>query len=167
MTAEESLIPEEAKAYIGRESGPITGYPVSEHEIRRFCYAVDDLNPLYIDAEYASKSRHGGIIAPPLFINIPFDRDVPLSEIDPDGVPRLQSTIRPPLRAKRRMWGGVEIEFLKPVHPGDVLTQNTKLVDIYQREGRSGPLVFTVTETSYTNQRGELVALERNTFIAR
>lgn len=165
--SEESLIPPEAKALIGAETGPTTGYPVFEHEIRRFCYAVDDLNPLYIDPEYAAKTKHGGIIAPPMFLSIPFASDVPLSELNKDGTSKRRGGIRPPIKLERVMAGGVEVEFLQAVRPGDVLTRNTKLVDIYQREGRSGPLVFTVTETTYTNQRGEIVAVERNTSIAR
>jgi acyl dehydratase len=167
MSSEDSLITAEARAAIGRESEPLTGYPVSDHEIRRFCYAVDDLNPLYTDPDYAAKTEYGGIVAPPLFLTIPFARDVPRSRLNPDGIPRLSSTVIPPLKADRLMWGGLEIEFFQVVRPDDVLTQRTKLVDIYEKQGRSGPLAFTITETSYTNQRGELVALECNTIIAR
>ena len=83
----ESLIPDEARAMIGAESEPVTGYPVSEHEIRRYAYAVDDLNPLWTDPEYARNTRHGGIVAPPLFHIIPFANDRPLSNLREDGIP--------------------------------------------------------------------------------
>jgi acyl dehydratase len=46
----DSLITEEARALIGKEGEPITG-EVYEKEIRRFCYAVGDLNPSYLDEE--------------------------------------------------------------------------------------------------------------------
>jgi len=36
--------------------------------IRRYAQAISDLNPLYLDEEYAKKSEYGGIIAPPTFI---------------------------------------------------------------------------------------------------
>ena len=63
---EESLITDEARAMIGRESGPTTSEAVSELEILMYCEAVGDLNPLYIDKEEAEKGPHAGIIAPPL-----------------------------------------------------------------------------------------------------
>lgn len=164
--AHESLITEEARAMIGRQSEPVTGYKVTAHEIRRYCYAIDDLNPLYVDDEHAARSKNGGIVAPPLFFGIPFARDVPVGELSEDGTPRRRET-RPPLRASRVMAGGTEIEFFAPIRPGDVITSQSRIADIYEKVGRSGPLAFTVNETTYTNQRGEIVARERSTGITR
>jgi hydroxyacyl-ACP dehydratase HTD2-like protein with hotdog domain len=42
-----------------------------------------------------------------------------------------------------------------------------RLVSIEEREGRSGPLVFTTTETEYVNQDGQLIARYRQTIIFR
>ena len=162
--SENSILTEESKSFVGREAEPLVGYPVSEHEIRRFCYAVDDLNPRYV----GSKGADDEIIAPPLFISIPFDRDVPLAELSEDGIPEVpKGALMPPLKAERRMWGGVEMEFFAEVRPGDVLTAQTRILDVYERQGRSGPLAFVVNETRYTDQSGKLVAVERNTVIAR
>ena len=168
MTARESLITPEARAAIGQEAPPVTGYEVSEHEIRRYCYAIDDLNPLYLDPEAAAAGPYAGIIAPPLFLSIPFARDVPLSRIRADGIPLTDDDLpRPPLPVTRTMAGGTEVEFLQPVRPGDVLTRRSRIADLYEHEGRSGRMVFTVWETEYVNQRGELVAVERLTGITR
>jgi hypothetical protein len=41
----------------------------------------------------------------------------------------------------------------------------TKIADIRESEGRLGPMVFTTIETSYTNQFGQLCALQRATGI--
>jgi hydroxyacyl-ACP dehydratase HTD2-like protein with hotdog domain len=65
------------------------------------------------------------------------------------------------------MAGGKEVEFFKQMRPGDTITRIGKMVDIYEKEGRSGPLVFTVFENRYTNQDGELVAIEKITGIHR
>ena len=167
--AEESLITDEARAMIGRQSEPITGYEVSEHEIRRYCDAVDDLNPLYLNKGGTEKSIHGGIVAPPLFYSIPFATSLPLSELREDGRP----TARPgsptvPLKVTRTMFGGIEVEFVRPVRPGDILTSKTKIADIYERTGRNGTnMVFVIRETVFTNQKGETVAIERSTGITR
>jgi hypothetical protein len=41
----------------------------------------------------------------------------------------------------------------------------SKLVGLEEREGRLGPMVFTTTETTYTNQHGEVCAIQRATGI--
>ena len=167
--AEESLITDEARAMVGRESEPTTGYEVSEHEIRQYCYAVDDHNPLYFDKEEAEKSIYGGIVAPPLFHSIPFARSTPLSELREDGQPAAgRGSIPIPLKVTRNMFGGIEAEFVRPIRPGDILTSKTRIADIYERRGRSGSnMVFVIYESTFTNQKGEVVAIEHLTGITR
>ena len=164
----ESLITDEARAMIGTESEPVTGYPVTEHEIRRYAYAVDDLNPLWTDPEYARSTRQSGIVAPPLFYSIPFGIDRPLAELREDGVAKgWQGRLMPPLRATRAMAGGTEVEFFRHIRPGDILTFRSRLADVYEREGRSGRLAFVISETTYTNQRDEVVCVVKTTQIVR
>ena len=167
----ESLITDEARAMIGTETEAVTGYPVTEHEIRRYAYAADDHNPLWSDPEYAGSTEHGGIIAPPLFYNIPFATDYPLSALRPDGLPkpdkRSALALVPPLKATRQMAGETELEFFQPIRPGDVLSYKSRLADLYERDGRSGRLAFIVLETTCRNQRGEVVAKEKFTLIQR
>ncbi|MBI4236158.1 MAG: MaoC family dehydratase N-terminal domain-containing protein [Chloroflexi bacterium] len=168
MTTEGSLIPAEAKAMIGRQGPPETGYPVLEEEIRKYCYAYDDLNPLYLDPASAAQGPYGGIVAPPLFYAIPFPKRWLMTGLRPDGLPGdTEAGLRPVLPLTRNMFGGVEVEFHTPVRPGDVLTRQSRLLDIYERRGRTGPLIFTVTETRYWNQRGETVCVQKVTSIAR
>ncbi len=60
-------IPDFAKAWLGVESPKSPGaYPVSEVQIMYWCDMVEDHNPLYGDTDYARKSRHNGMIAPPM-----------------------------------------------------------------------------------------------------
>lgn len=42
--------------------------PVNQPMIRHWCDAVDDRNPSYTDPEFARKSVHGGIVAPPTML---------------------------------------------------------------------------------------------------
>jgi len=88
-----------------------------------------------------------------------------MDELKEDGMP--QVALLPPLKATRTMAGGNEVEFFRPMRPGDRITRVGKIVDMTEKEGRSGPLVFTVFENRYTNQDGELVAVERLTAISR
>ena len=160
----DSLITEEARAMIGKEGTPVTG-EVYEKEIRRFCYSVGDLNPTYFDGEEAKRSRYGGAVAPPMFYDIPTVQEFPLDVLKEDGLAKTGHHV--PLKTTRSMAGGKEVEFIKPMRPGDKITRVGKIVDIYEKTGRSGALVFTVFENRYTNQDGELVVVERLTGISR
>ncbi len=161
--SDSSLITEEARALIGKESEPVTG-EVTAKDIRRFCYAVGDLNPLYLDEEFSKRSGFGGTMAPPMFFDIPTAPEFPQDELKEDGMPR--RGLMPRSKATRTMAGGSEVEFFKPIRAGDRITRVSNIADIYEKEGRSGTLVFTVYESRYTNQDGDLVAVERLTGIS-
>ena len=162
----EDLITDEIRSWIGREVRPWT-IEVSRRDVTRFAVATDDLNPLYLDEEQAKHSRYGGLIAPPLFYMAPLTEPVPETELRPDGLPFEGKLPVPPTPLPRLMDGGTEVEFLQPVRVGDVLTGRSKITDIYQKTGRSGPLIFVQRETTFTNQRGELVLIEKGASILR
>ena len=62
---EDSLITEELKDKICIELEPMV-CEVEKGMIQRFVLAIDDPNCLWRDEEFASKSRYGGIVAPPI-----------------------------------------------------------------------------------------------------
>ena len=158
--ASASQLTPEVLAYIGRVSDKVSGYPVSAEEIRRFCYATDDHNPRYLSGE--------DIVAPPMFVSIPFDWEVPMDSLPEDGTPQQNDgLVFPPLKAKRKLFGGYQVEYFQEIRPGDVLTSQRKFLDIYERSGASGSSVFMLIEATYTNQRGEKVAVDINTIINR
>jgi acyl dehydratase len=162
----ESLITDEIRAWIGRQSPPWT-IEVTALDVKRFAVATDDRNPFYTDAERAKQSRYGGLIAPPLFYMAPLTDPVPEDELRPDGLPYEGRFPIPPTPLPRLMDGGTDIEFFTPIRVGDTLTARSKIVDIYQKEGRSGPLIFVVRETTYTNQNDEVVVIEKGSSILR
>lgn len=164
--AGESLIPEAARAMVGQVLGtPIRG-EVLRKEIERYAHAVGDENPLYFDPEYARAAGYRDVIAPPLFVEIFQRPDVPLAELREDGLSKgRQAPI--PLPVTRVMAGGEEVEYLHPLYPGDTLTGETRLADLTEKTGRSGPFVLIVRETTYTNQDGITVIKKRNTSIVR
>jgi acyl dehydratase len=164
--AQGSLITDEIKSWIGRETPPWT-IEVTQRDVRRFAVATDDLNPLYLDEDYAKQSRYGGLIAPPLFYMAPLTDPVPEEKLRPDGLPYEGKFPIPPTPLPRLMDGGTEIEFFVPIRVGDTLTGRSKITNIYQKEGRTGSLIFVVRETTYTNQRGEVVLIEKGASILR
>ena len=82
--ASKSLVTDEIRSWIGRETPPWT-LEVSRLDIKRFAVATDDLNPLYMDEERAKQSRYGDLIAPPLFYMAPLTDPVPESALRADG----------------------------------------------------------------------------------
>lgn len=49
---------------------------------------------------------------------------------------------------------------MRPIRPGDVLTRRSRISDIDERHGSTGPLVLT-TETTYRDAAGEVVMVLR------
>lgn len=154
--AEESIITDEMRSLIGVESEPST-FVIEEEPIRRWAEAIGNSNPLYHDTEYAKKSRYRGMITPPGFVGN-YSFPVKTGGLSP--------------RVKSPFWrvfnGGNEFEFLKPVRAGDVLTATSKLAELFERQGRPeiGRMLFQVTETTYKNQKGEVVVKTRGTGIS-
>ena len=154
------LVTDEVKAMIGREAQPWTApEPVDRGAIRRLAEALMDENPLYTDEEYAKKTRYGGIIAPPTFAIRPpwgtWEMKGPSEWIPAVDVPGTRRTVN----------AGNELEFFRPVRPGDTLSHRTRVADIYERQGRSGPMAIATVETVVSNQRGQVVALFKQTFL--
>ncbi|TMG21738.1 MAG: MaoC family dehydratase [Chloroflexi bacterium] len=58
-------------------------------------------------------------------------------------------------------------EYFAPVLIGDQITAKGRVVDVYDKAGSTGNMLFILFETDYTNQHGELVARLRGTMIRR
>ncbi len=164
------MLPKEVTQFIGKSSGSSI-FDVQEETIRRFADAVDDPNPLYWDEEYAKKSKYGAIIAPPGFISSPWFSNRP-TKWPKKGTASSEATagLRSALAKAgfgRVLDGGMEYDFFKPVRAGDTITSSTIIKDIIEREGATGKMAFLITETTYTNQKGEMVAKARATLITR
>ncbi len=138
------------KRYIGQESPPEV-MEVEKGHIRAFAQAIEDSNPLWNNEAEARKTRFGGMVAPPTFLRAA--RTQRLEDLPPD------------FPYKRLLDGGSEWEYFEPVRPGDRITAVNRVVDIYSRSGQLGPMIFIVTETTYTNQFGQLAATQKNTSI--
>ena len=65
------------------------------------------------------------------------------------------------------MAGETSIELGVPVVAGDVIRLEKRISDMYEKVGRSGPMVFVTTEFTFVNQRDEIVCRESFTRIYR
>jgi len=137
------------KDTIGVETTPIFNN-VEKGAIMKFAEAIGDNNPLYNNEAIARASIYGGIIAPPTFL-----RSMKGATI------RLESEIS----LSKRLDGGSSWDYYHYIRVGDTIAVTAKLIDIYEREGRSGRMVFIVRKIKYTNQLNQVVATQDSTLI--
>ena len=158
------MLPEEVTKLIGK-AGDIRIMVVEKGAIKKFADAVGDLNPLYMDEEYAKNSRYGSVIAPPGFFGWPTS----WSESGPTFTELRHELITTMAEAgfPRLLDGGIEYDFYLPVRAGDILSAIQKIASITERETKAGKIAFSVTETTYTNQNGDVAAKDRSTLIYR
>ena len=138
--------------FIGREYKPII-YVIGQEKIKEYALAVGDLNPLYLDPEFAKKSKYGCVIAPPMFVVV-FAREI-LVNLFSDGELKLDMF--------RLVHGEQEFNFHKIVKANDTIQTQAKIKNIYQKNNND----FIELETKSYNQNNELVALGIWTFIIR
>ncbi len=154
------------KTKIGMEFPPYT-FEVEKGKIAEFAMAVsqketkDQVKSIYWDTAAAKAKGYNDII-PPLTFQTCF-------ALWGGGglMPILQSL---GINLGRLLHGEEEYEYLLPIHPGDIMKGNSKVVSMYDKEKKDKPgkfMEFTVLETEIKNQRGELVIRARTTLVER
>ena len=155
MSDDGEVLVAQLQQLVGTEMTVTAQEAVGRAFIRQFALAIEDDNPLYHDEEYARGTRYGGIVAPLTYVCETWQYLV--GDLDETGGPAHR--IRLPVGTEIR--GGNEYEFFQPFRPDDILTARWKVVDVYQKQGRTGSLIFLVYDITYTNQRGERLAVNR------
>lgn len=146
---------------VGRMTQPIVN-EIEAGAIKRYAEAVGDPNPLYSDIQYARKSRYGGIICPPGFFG--WSMKVTSGAIEMMA-PVFGALIEGGLL--RILDAGREYDFFHPIRAGDRLAWYARFANVKEKEGKAGNMVLVTMEITYINQRGDMVAKARQTFIAR
>jgi acyl dehydratase len=151
------------------QEGRVFVLPIDPMQARRFAQAATLKDSIYYDDEAARAAGYEKAIAPITFISSMLDYvdGPPEEELKEDGVGAtlFPSMVRPEALL---MGGGQDIEFLKPVYQGDVVTVDRKVVNHYRRpSARFGELEFVVEESVVTNQKGEVVMRISDTLIVK
>ena len=137
---------------------------VSLWAIRRFIEATTDDNPMWRDEKYAKKTRWGGIIAPPAFLHV-FDPANRAFRQLPD-LSHMATILPFELPFPRTFQAFYEFQFFLPLRPGDLITSTAKIGDIYEREGKSGKMVFVRMDNEHRNQRNELAGITSEAMVS-
>ena len=117
----------------------------SKDGIRHFVEGIGDTNPLFVDEEYATKTKYGGIIAPGSYLyTIRW------------GIP---GSMAPGVHG---WYVGGDWEWYRPIFAGDEFTSVCILRDLVEKKGKmgSGRTWIDYGDVIYINQRSEIVAKE-------
>ena len=87
------------------------------------------------------------------------------SELGADGHARLGEFL-PPVPLPRRMYAGGRVEVHHPLRVGDAIERVSRIEDVREKEGRSGPLVFVKVRHHISNRDG-LALIEDHDIVYR
>ncbi|CRM75481.1 MaoC family dehydratase N-terminal domain-containing protein [Pseudomonas sp. 25 R 14] len=121
--------------------------PVEKGRLAFFAKAIGERNDIYLDDPCAREAGYLSTPAPPTFAMV---LDMEGKDDLPPEVKALQ------LDVGRILHGSQSFEYFEPIYAGDEITVARKIVDIFDK--KDGALEFVVTQSTYTNQNGTLVA---------
>jgi MaoC dehydratase-like protein len=141
--------------------------PVNQAMIRHWAYALNELNPVYLDADFAEQSRYGAIVSPPVMLQswtmappqlegiterggVPMViKENPLKFLDDAGYTGIVAT-------------NSEFEVERYPRVGDVLTAENVYESISdEKKTAMGNGFFVTWLTIYRDQDGEVVGRQR------
>ena len=114
-------------------------FKVSEEEILEFAISCGETDPRFTDPS------HPDFLAPPTLTSKFVSR-----RTLPEEFPRIGG---------RGFDAGKTVVNIAPIRPGDRLTARSQIAEIYEKTGRSGPMVFIVHRMEFQNQNGEDVSV--------
>jgi len=129
---------------------------VTRDAIYHLALAIGDLSPLYLDEDYARKTRWGTLLAPPIIVqSMDTLRAVGHSGL-PEGLPGVHS-----------IWTGSLYEWERAVRLGDRLRADCYLKSVTEKESTfgGGRALYQTYEAVYSDQDGRRVGLRNDTWI--
>ena len=98
---------------------------------------------------------------PPLWHWLYFNPTHRESELAEDGHAK-KGTFLPPIDLPRRMWAGSRFEFLDPLRIGDRAWRTSRILDVKEKQGRTGQLVFVTVRHEIETARGPALSEEHD-----
>ncbi|HEX9053007.1 MAG TPA: MaoC family dehydratase N-terminal domain-containing protein [Anaeromyxobacter sp.] len=140
------------RTLIGRESEPAV-HEVEKGAIRRFAEALGDPSPIYVDEAAARAAGFPALVAPATFA-------VALTSNE-----RFRHSLD--LGTRSILHSEQQFEYARPIVAGDRITVRSKVADVQERAGASGPMDVIVIEDEGRDDAGGLVFRTRATMILR
>jgi acyl dehydratase len=137
---------------IGRIGEPVV-HEIEKNAIRRFAEALGDPSPLATDEAVARAAGYPSLVAPPTFALALASNERFRHSLD--------------LGTRNILHGEQAFEYGRPIYAGDRITVRSKVADVQERAGASGPMDVIVIEDEGRDDKGELVFRTRATLILR
>jgi hypothetical protein len=169
MTSDDTQHEEQAiaamRALIGQPVGApaVAPDPVNQPMIRHWAAALEDHNPVYTDAAFATASRFGGIVAPPLMLQTWTMPTPKISGIAARGGSPTEGGQNPltPLDEAgfiATLATNSEFDIIRYMRLGEVVTSTMVIESVSERkQTRLGPGYFITWVTTFRDQQGEVV----------
>ncbi len=117
-------------------------YTLTKEAIQKYCRAVGDLHPLYMDEEYARASPYGGLIAPPSIHILLMFACTPIDDW---------------MRSPGTINAGQCWSYNKPARPGDRIRMDARALDKWIRKDR----LFVIHDNVFFSQNDEVICSGR------
>lgn len=189
MSETKNPLTEEVRALIGVEAEKVEASPpwgIEREGLRIFTNAIMDPDPRYWDDEFAATTKFGGIVTPPIYCSY-IGRKTLAGTPDPitrafaenpnsDGIGGVREGREDlkgqlpslPTPLKRILNAGNEIEVYAYPSLGDRIFSQAKYHDIKGRVTKDGtPMLIVTTQTTFTNQDGQVLCILRQSGIRR
>jgi acyl dehydratase len=140
------------RTLIGRKSEPAV-HEVEKGELRRFAEALGDPNPIYVDEAAARAAGHASLVAPPTYAAVLAGNERFRQSLD--------------LGSRALLHVDQQLEYGRPIVAGDSLTITSRVADVQERAGASGPMDILVVEDEARDPQGQLVFRARSTLVIR
>ena len=142
------------KKHIGYNFPAVT-VPVEEGRLRFLAKSLGESRGIYSNPDAAKAAGLPGLLAPPTF---PF-----MLEIDALDLVDFMELLGEPLQ--KLLHGEENFSYYSPIYAGDIITVRKKITDIIDKKG--GSLQFVISDNTFTNQDGVIVAETRTNYVFR
>jgi uncharacterized protein len=160
------------KALVGQPTGgsekpSVAPDPVNQPMIRHWAYALADMNPVYLDPEFAAASRFGGIVSPPVMLQTWTMPSPKLEGIGERGGAPMEITNNPTEFLDEAGYSSIvatnsEFEIERYPRLGDVISATSVFEDVSdEKKTALGTGFFLTWVITYTDQNGEVLGRQR------
>lgn len=154
-----SALPASLQVFIGQAAMPPVTMPdpIDMSAIRRWCEAVGDRNPIYLDPTHSATTALGGIVAPPAMLDAwTMSRYDPHAKAGGDDIPVLSALTH--LGFPVAVAIEIQQQYDRYLRPGDIITQRRYVESIsVEKKTALGEGHFVVLRSDFTDQQAALV----------